>query len=299
VPMHVAMNTFAEPSAGSPGGPQLDNRRVLAGLIDLAIVLVGTLAIGFVTGLYDGGTPTLSLPVVAVMVAWALYYYFACESGGGQTVGKRLMGLRVVRVDGQPAGMREIGVRTVVRVLDMQFAYLVGLIAMLATGKRRGRLGDLAAGTMVVAAEATPPPPATTASPAEGEVEETTGETAEPVQEEQAAVESELTADEPQAGPTLPAEDLDEPDVRPAFPAEDLAELDRYADQAAVPPDPPVDDLDELDRLDDQGGEHAHEEPDVVIRSVDTISAIDLVMADDRPADDEPDWDARSEPDRR
>ena len=76
-------------------------------------------------------------------LGWALYYYFACESGSGQTVGKRVMNIRVVGVDGAPAGMREIALRTVLRVIDRLFLYLVGLIVMLATKERRGRLGDL------------------------------------------------------------------------------------------------------------------------------------------------------------
>ena len=57
------------------------------------------------------------------------------------------MKLRVVRADGRPAGMGEVAVRTVLRVIDN---YLVGLIVMLATGERRQRIGDLAAGTIVV-----------------------------------------------------------------------------------------------------------------------------------------------------
>ena len=46
--------------------------------------------------------------------------------------------------------MREIAVRTVLRVIDGLFMYLVGLVVMLVTGQRRQRLGDMAAGTMVV-----------------------------------------------------------------------------------------------------------------------------------------------------
>ena len=58
------------------------------------------------------------------------------------------MKLRVVRADGRPAGMREIAVRTVLRVVDGIGLYIVGLIVMLATGQRRQRLGDMAAGTI-------------------------------------------------------------------------------------------------------------------------------------------------------
>ena len=59
--------------------------------------------------------------------------------------------------------MREIGVRTVLRLIDGIFLYLVGLGVMLLTGQKRQRLGDLAAGTMVVDAGARPQ---STAAPA-------------------------------------------------------------------------------------------------------------------------------------
>ena len=94
------MNAIAHASALSTTGPQLDNRRVLAALIDLMIV-----------GSRHGPDPVCGrrapewrrLPgkevgsgLYLVALAWALYYYFACESGGGQTLGKRVMKLRVV-----------------------------------------------------------------------------------------------------------------------------------------------------------------------------------------------------------
>ena len=140
-------------SAVPLAGPKLDNRRVLAALIDVAIIGTGAALILAAAGVLGGDGSSLGAPLVGVLLCWALYYYFACESGGGQTVGKRLTNIRVLRTDGTPAGLRETGIRTVVRVVDMQFAYAVGLIAMLATGERRARLGDLAADTMVVSTD--------------------------------------------------------------------------------------------------------------------------------------------------
>jgi uncharacterized RDD family membrane protein YckC len=269
--MHVPMNAIAHSSSGPASGPHLDNRRVAAGLIDLAIVVAGTLVIGLVAGLYDGGAPAVSLPVVAVMTGWALYYYFACESGGGQTLGKKLMKLRVVRVDGSPAGMREIAVRTLVRVLDMQFAYLVGLIAMLATGKRRGRLGDLAAGTAVVSADG-PAPAARGGAPAAPAVPEL--RPFEPVAPSEAAPQETV------------APGVQPPDAAVAQPASPVP------DDVAAEPTFAGDDL-ELDPLDDDPLEddepREDDEPHVVVKSVETVSAIDLVMNEDEPAPDERD----------
>lgn len=140
------MTTLAQPSAVSTG-PHLDNRRVAAALIDLVIpAAIG--AAGYAAGL------SLTRGVLLVAVGWTLYYFFALESGDGQTLGKRVMKLRVVSADGSPASMEQIAKRTVVRILD---GHIVGLIVMLATGERRQRLGDIVAGTVVTDADAAPP----------------------------------------------------------------------------------------------------------------------------------------------
>jgi uncharacterized RDD family membrane protein YckC len=138
-------------------GSTLDNRRVGAALIDIAIMLP------FLVVLYVLAGDSAAYPALAA--AWALFYYFACESGTGQTPGKHLLGLRVVRADGRPADMGAIAVRTALRPVDALFGYLLGLIVMLRTGERRQRIGDLAAHTVVtdarVAMAATGPPAAT------------------------------------------------------------------------------------------------------------------------------------------
>ena len=180
VPMLFVMNAIAQASAAALSGPKLDNRRVLAALVDLAIVVAGSVVILFAADALSGDNSEIRGALGAVILGWALYYYFAMESGDGQTVGKKLMKLRVVLADGRPAGMREVAVRTVLRVIDGIGLYIVGLIVMLVTGERRQRLGDLAGGTMVVDASATSySPPA----PAPAPVEETVVED-EPVEDE-------------------------------------------------------------------------------------------------------------------
>jgi hypothetical protein len=106
--------------------------------------LVATLSGSFTTG------------ARVVTVAWVLYYYFALELLTGQTLGKKAMGLRVAQADGSPPELRQVAMRTVLRLVDGLGVYLVGLITMLATGQRRQRLGDLAAGTIVTTAEEEP-----------------------------------------------------------------------------------------------------------------------------------------------
>jgi uncharacterized RDD family membrane protein YckC len=175
------VNAIAQASAVPATGPKLDNRRVVAGIVDLLIVGLGGIVIlvagDALTGERQGGLTT-------VILGWALYYYFALESGNGQTVGKKLMKLRVMRADGRPAGMREIAVRTVLRVVDGLGAYIVGLIVMLVTGQRRQRIGDLAANTIVVDASTPTSAPAQPAAAAEAGDDAGDEETDEPVEDE-------------------------------------------------------------------------------------------------------------------
>ncbi len=141
------MDGLAPASPGPATGAQYDNRRVIAGLIDIALLVPVAL---LMATLFHGFTGAAA----ALTAGWALYYYFAFESDHGQTIGKRVMKIRVVCADGQPLDPGRAAVRTLLRPIDGIGAYLVGLVVMLATGQRRQRLGDLAAGTVVTDAGA-------------------------------------------------------------------------------------------------------------------------------------------------
>jgi uncharacterized RDD family membrane protein YckC len=68
----------------------------------------------------------------------------------GQTLGKMLLGIKVVREDnGGVPGLGAAAIRTVLRIIGGILFYLVAFISVLATQKNR-RLGDMAANTLVV-----------------------------------------------------------------------------------------------------------------------------------------------------
>jgi uncharacterized RDD family membrane protein YckC len=84
-------------------------------------------------------------------VAWS-YFILLEWLGNGQTIGKRIFGLRVIADDGAPAGFTAVLVRNLLRVVDfLPGFYGVGLIAIVVSSRSQ-RLGDLAAGTFVVRA---------------------------------------------------------------------------------------------------------------------------------------------------
>ena len=76
-------------------------------------------------------------------------YYIFAEVFYGQTIGKRIVGIRVVDEDGGHVGFGAAVVRNLLRFVDGLFFYLVG--ALFAFSSPRGqRLGDRAAHTVVV-----------------------------------------------------------------------------------------------------------------------------------------------------
>lgn len=83
------------------------------------------------------------------LVALGLGYYVVCEALTGMTVGKRIVGIRVVAEDGEHVGLGAAVVRNLLRLVDGLFFYLVGALFAL-TSSRGQRLGDRAAGTLVV-----------------------------------------------------------------------------------------------------------------------------------------------------
>ena len=90
------------------------------------------------------------------VLMWA--YAVVCEVWfGGQTLGKRAMGLRVVSADGAPVTLVPSVLRNLLRVVDiLPGVYGVGLVSTLVDPHAR-RLGDIVAGTMVVHARELPP----------------------------------------------------------------------------------------------------------------------------------------------
>ena len=153
------------------GGGDILRKRVAAALVDTGLILVLLILIAVLFGNDEASNwslwaETQGRPRVAFLLL-TFAYFVATELVWGQTLGKRLLGLRVVRADGSRADAGPIVIRNLVRLVDwLPFLYVVGGVTVLATGERRLRLGDLAAGTRVVAVgdrtepPDRPPPPA-------------------------------------------------------------------------------------------------------------------------------------------
>ena len=65
-------------------GPKLDNRRVLAAIVDLAIVVAGSMVILFAADALSSDTGDVRGALSAVLLGWALYYYSPWSPAGGR-----------------------------------------------------------------------------------------------------------------------------------------------------------------------------------------------------------------------
>ncbi|HEX2038762.1 MAG TPA: RDD family protein [Acidimicrobiales bacterium] len=115
-------------------------------LVILALLLVLVATVGDTTG----GGLLFALFLLGVFVVQFGYHVLFEVTASGRTPGKRWTGLRVVKADGGPVDFASSAVRNLLRIVDMlPTFYLVGIVAIVAS-RRNQRLGDMAAGTIVV-----------------------------------------------------------------------------------------------------------------------------------------------------
>ena len=135
--------------------------RFMAALVDsILIVIIQALALGVMWAVLTSalGDP-LDSPLGAWLVAllgllafallWGYYLLFEMI-WNGQSPGKRWIGLRVIKDSGAPISLVDSAIRNLVRLVDFLPAYYgIGVIVMFFNDQAR-RLGDFAAGTVVV-----------------------------------------------------------------------------------------------------------------------------------------------------
>lgn len=133
-------------------------QRVLAALIDIVVLAVVYVVFAMLFGdtepsEQDAEGFNLSLSGVPAIIYFVLVlaYYSLLEAATAKTIGKMVMGLKVQALDGAYTPMKAF-LRNLLRIVDgLPFFYLLGLI-MISTSKNKQRIGDMAAGTVVVRA---------------------------------------------------------------------------------------------------------------------------------------------------
>ena len=131
--------------------------RFLAWMIDAALIATLGMAINMFVGVLEIGREGLgvALQVLAVFVlSWGYFLVFEWL-WGGQTPGKRLVGIRVIRYRGTAISFWQSAVRNILRMVDALLIpafYALGF-AVTALNTKSRRLGDFAADTVVVHVE--------------------------------------------------------------------------------------------------------------------------------------------------
>ncbi|MEP7327188.1 MAG: stage II sporulation protein M [Gemmatimonadota bacterium] len=127
--------------------------RALAAILDILILLVWTYAFQQVSDAVVGSAPGGWITAILILVNFAVYwgYFTGFEAWrGGQTPGKQLVGIRVIRDTGHGVTFSSAAVRNLLRIADfLPPPYLTGL-ALILFHPRAKRLGDMVAGTVVI-----------------------------------------------------------------------------------------------------------------------------------------------------
>ncbi len=131
--------------------------RIGATLLDYAVLYMYFIIVMMFSGLLYSDSPdsgmfktTMIIAIIPVIFYHLLFEYYM----NGQTPGKKMLKIQVVKTDGSSAGFIEYLIRWIFRTIDMPFFGIVGIITFLINEKGQ-RLGDIVAGTTVVKLEST------------------------------------------------------------------------------------------------------------------------------------------------
>src|SRR5215218_3202763 len=126
--------------------------RFIAAIMDLLVQGAVVLAAAIILGVTAGNASSAAVAVFTIVFFLVFFGYdvlFEVRSRG-RTLGKRWTGLRVVRTGGSPVTFVPSCVRNVMRIVDiLPAAYAIGMLSIFVTRSNQ-RLGDLAAGTLIV-----------------------------------------------------------------------------------------------------------------------------------------------------
>ena len=135
--------------------------RLLATLLDglfmaVYIVIIGLLlgVINWINaGIIHSHQYLLGTALVVLGLPVLLYHFLSETFMNGQSLGKKIMGIKVVKLDGTQAGVSSYMIRSLFRVIDVHLTNGLAALISIAVSEKSQRLGDMAAGTTVIKKE--------------------------------------------------------------------------------------------------------------------------------------------------
>ncbi len=123
--------------------------RIVAQIIDDFLIICYLVGVSLLIAELDFFYRTKMLFFLIAIYLPALFYHFLMELfNHGQSVGKMVMRIRVVKKDGTTPGIGDFFMRWLLQLVDLGFSGVGALVILIS--KNSQRLGDLAAGTMVI-----------------------------------------------------------------------------------------------------------------------------------------------------
>lgn len=134
--------------------------RAVALIVDTILISVVSFVLFLLIGVLGvaGGDlfgALLGVVVIPLTLVIQFGYFIYLEGDRGQTFGKQLMNIVVVKEDGSDVDFGDAAIRNILRIVDglgIVIPYLVGLVLVFVTDDNQ-RLGDMAADTLVVKTE--------------------------------------------------------------------------------------------------------------------------------------------------
>ncbi|GAA3613739.1 RDD family protein [Flavivirga amylovorans] len=123
--------------------------RLLAFILDMIIKIGYLLILNKIFGVFEGMDEWSQIGINTILSFPVMFYTLTLEAFfQGQTIGKRALKIRVVKIDGYQASLSDYVVRWFFRIVDV-YIFGLGFFVML-SNKKTQRIGDMAAGTAVI-----------------------------------------------------------------------------------------------------------------------------------------------------
>jgi uncharacterized RDD family membrane protein YckC len=148
VAIHTTQNVVIDYTPAGLGN------RILSGLLDFVFkwtYIVTMLVILLVTKAFDAKSETGIVVLIIIIALPYLFYDLLFEIFmQGQTLGKKIIKIKVVKLDGTQPSVSSYLLRWLIRIFEIDLLYGLLAIISIASSKNKQRLGDMAAGTTVI-----------------------------------------------------------------------------------------------------------------------------------------------------